>query len=166
MGTFLSELIVDVLRQAVPIIGATIGAQYGAQKTSGTGAKRVAKVAGYAGAGWLTGYAVKSFALMALGRSRRLPTETMQKIPQGDYIAPQAPMVNPHLVPGGPTAGLDVVIDPYAPSSSQVDLPNRPSGEGREPKVPNQDGVSFGTPPGSSVKRVKVNLDSYGGMGN
>lgn len=173
MGHFLSQFVTDFLRQAIPVLGATIGAFYGTQLAVKKGKNKLAFAAMFGGAGWISTYLVQSLVLNLAERKMGLPKETLPMLPPatstgaGTSLPFDLNQATLAPVPDeGTLSGLNIEVDPYAVTGSPSNVP-QPSGDAVPPKVPNQEGVRYGIAPATPSKKNRtLNLGAYGGMGN
>ena len=77
MSMFLSEVSVDFFRQALPMVGSTIGTVVGLKKGTPETKGAFGKLALYGGAGWLAGYALQYGILHLLEKRRGLPVDSV-----------------------------------------------------------------------------------------
>lgn len=156
MGLLLSEIIVDVLRQAVPIVGAVTGAYLGMKRTQRTGKRPVVTVATFSGLGWLAGYVLNRGIMRVLeGRSPQLPSNTLP-LPAKN-LAPLS------LPPASvPTSDAPIVTPPVA-GMNEADMYNYtvPSTPVAPPRARN-DGVEYGTKPKRNRAGRNLNLAAFG----
>jgi hypothetical protein len=161
MGLLLSEIIVDVLRQAVPIVGAVTGAYIGMKRAQRTGKRPIVTVASFSGIGWVAGYALNRGIMRILdGRSPQLPSENL---PMPMHNVPPAPLFPPSSMEAAPPV-------PSAPApfnaSATGGLPDLPhalvqSTPAIPPKTANE-GVEYGPAKKRASASPTLKLGAFG----
>jgi len=162
MGLWLSELIIDVFRQAVPVVGAVTGAYFGLHRAKKRGGKVWVNAAAFGGLGWFAGYVVNRLAMRIIeGSSPQLPSQNLQA-PTLMLPAPQAPSP-PTSVPlvTPPTSGMPEV-DPYMFQSPREPASSSSTGTPVPPPKTRNDGVSYGPPKTPARVGRNLKLQAFG----
>ena len=157
MGLLLSEIIVDIFRQAVPIVGAVTGAYFGMKRAQRTGKRPIVNVAAFSGLGWFAGYVVNRGVMRVLdGRSPQLPVNTMvpATLPPPSMEMPPPPVVTP------PMSGMNEV-DMYKYTAQSITPPGDANTAAPPPRTQNA-GVEYG--PLTKRNRIgkSLNLAAFG----